>query len=124
MVNFCCAVINICFLYSAIVFYNSVGGLGILLAFFVFSSANEFTLIALDYGSRPLLYSKTIKVNWCRKIAHCNAKGRKAERLCANSCAPMWLRMGPFHQLDRSRFPALIRFCLQRTFFLIVNTRD
>jgi len=39
------------------------------------------------------------------------------------SIHPVKIHMGPFHVVDKGRAPALLRFCLQRTAFLVFKSR-
>lgn len=74
--------------------------------------------LMLDVGSRPILLSSSIlkrvkyryDYDWSRKFWR--------------SCKPISLDIGPFHKMDRSRGPAFLRFILQRTFFLSVQSRN
>ncbi|CAL8068538.1 unnamed protein product [Orchesella dallaii] len=71
----------------------------------------------IEYGSMPKLISKKMLNNYRR----CWGK-EKFSRKYLRACQPLAIRMGPFHEMNRSRMPAFLRFCLQRTIFLVVQT--
>jgi len=78
-----------------------------------------FVIVALDIASQPLLLSRSIIHSWKRW----RGPGYRWMAKFAKSCRPIGLNVGQFHVIDRKRVPIIIRFCLQRTFFLVMQTR-
>lgn len=111
-------------LYSILVFGQHFGKLAftgnacLLLIFSV------FYVVLLDTGSKPIPITRKFLHNLKENL---RANKRKQEthwfRLFLRSCQPISLNMGPLHKLDRGRGPAMIRFCLQRTIFLVVKNK-
>ncbi len=77
--------------------------------------------VVLDQGSQPVLQSSKVLKNWKRYNVSCNCRWT---RKFIRSCPKVVLRMGSFHAVDQSRAPNLMRFVLQRTFFLVKSFRD
>lgn len=74
----------------------------------------------LHLGSNSLLISTKITNSVKLAIPRSHAKwGRKFNK----SCPVVALKIGPFHSMDRKRGPALLRFVIQRTIFLVVNSK-
>ncbi len=69
-------------------------------------------------GSRSVLTSRNVrqrlngfdKCNWSKSFW--------------KSCPVIALLMGMFHKMDRERGPAFIKFVLQRTFLLVLKTKQ
>jgi len=83
-------------------------------------SVSIFMIAVLDVASKVQLASNLIlrrlKASAYSKSKYCRKRLRTMPTLR--------IFMGPFHAVDRARAPALIRFCLQRTVFLIFNSRS
>lgn len=78
-------------------------------------------LTILDMGSQPILKSSKLLENWKLCNQGCNCRwARKFLR----TCPKVVLSVGSFYALDRKRAPNLMRFVLQRTFFLVKSTGD
>lgn len=118
-VQFCGSAIIISLLYSVIVLRHTLNSYLVAGMTLVFCSTSCFCLLVMDYGSRPQVLS-TKKV-----LTSCRTKwaGWPLSRMFWKSCIPIAFDIGPFHKMDRQRGPALFRFCLQRTFFLVVQTK-
>ncbi len=84
-------------------------------AFFV----SSFTV---DVGSQ----SRMLSFGVLQRAKYCGLKcGRnKRSQKFFKSCAPIALKIGTFHNMDRERVPSLIRFVLQRVFFLVLKTKQ
>jgi len=83
-------------------------------------SVSIFMIAVLDVASRVQLVSNLI----LRKLkASCYSKSKYCRKRL-RTMPTLRIFMGPFHAVDRARAPALIRFCLQRTVFLIFNSRS
>ncbi len=75
--------------------------------------------VVLNMGSQPILKSSKVLQKWRVYNQECTCNWtRKFVRSCPN----VVLHMGSFHNLDRSRAPGLMRFVLQRKFFLVKST--
>ncbi|CAL8129228.1 unnamed protein product [Orchesella dallaii] len=105
-------------LYATIVFGHRISNILILLLVTICIVTIIFCLSLLEIGSMPQLISKKILVKW--KLW----RDDKYHKKWLRSCKPITMQVGPLHKLDRQRGPALIRFCLQRTFFFVVKTRS
>lgn len=118
-IQFCGSAIIICSLFPALVFWKN---LPVNLVFLLASTcilSIVFVLAVHDYGSRPLVGSQkflfTCSKWWRRDVW---------ARTYFQGCQPIFFKIGHFHRVDRSRGPSLMRFCLQRTFFLVVKFRS
>lgn len=76
--------------------------------------------LMLGMGSKTIIVS--CKILQRVKLWNANA-GNKLSRKFFRSCPTIALRVGEFHKMDSERAPALIRFILQRTFFLVLRTK-
>jgi len=83
--------------------------------------AVEYIVFMLNFASLSLLHSKAALGYWGRWRWNRPCDQRLGRFL--KSCRPVCLYAGQFHVLDRMRAPVLIRFCLQRAFFLVVQSR-
>jgi len=97
-----------------------------LLSNFMYASSLFFSLSLLfskcilsDIGSRSLIISSQIIRSSNSRI---NVFHRKEFQKFSKSCPLILLKVGSFHYIDRQRVPHLLRFVLQRTFFLVVRT--
>lgn len=117
IVQFGGSTLTICLLYAVIVFLEQLpGSVLVLLVTFLLLIFIACAFI-LDYGSKPIVKSDQLLetiVGW--------EKPSPMWQVCLRSCQPVALKMGPFHKIDKGRVPAMVRFCLQRTFFFVVNT--
>lgn len=118
-VQFCGSAVIISLLYSIIVLRESLHSYLVIGMTLVFCSTSCFCFLVMDYGSRPQIVSRGV-------LARCKERwaGFHMSKLFWKSCRPIAFQIGPFHYMDRQRGPALFRFCLQRTFFLIVQTKS
>lgn len=119
LVEFSGAAILVTFLYLALEFGMYLPTWSKVLLSLTFLLAAAVVLVILDMGSRPILMSVKILEKWRLLHLKCRCKWiRKFQR----SCPKIGMRIGSFHALDRSRAPNLMRFVLQRTFFLVKST--
>jgi len=85
-----------------------------------------FIYVVLEVASKVMLKSKAFTAS-THKWTTCYTNGDRAQarivKRYIRSLTPAKIYMGPFHVVDKSRGPALLRFCLQRTTFLIVKGR-
>ncbi len=86
------------------------------------ASISVFLLLCVmfDVGSQSLLISSKI-IRWSTSAVG-RDKTSKLFRKFAKSCPPVVLKVGNFHRIDRQRGPALIRFIVQRTVFLLLKS--
>lgn len=80
-----------------------------------------FICIILELGSSQLSISNsflTTMIHW--KVE--NTEERNFHKRYVRSLHPLKIYMGPFHVLDSGRAPALMRFCIQRTVFFMVQS--
>lgn len=79
-----------------------------------------FLIIMLEMTSQVITLSKSIKTQWSsafyEKSCWFNAFNR--------SCPPLKIVVGPFGKIGRDKMSTVIRFCLQRTIFFIVWSRQ
>jgi len=75
-------------------------------------------LFFFEVGSRPLLISRGI----LRQLKNYRRSGW-ATRF-AKSCKPIAMHVEAFYKMDRRFGPAFVRFCAQRTVFLVVQTES
>ncbi|CAL8129226.1 unnamed protein product [Orchesella dallaii] len=116
-IQFTGAALMICLLYSIILFGHTLNFKLVLFMVFMLCAAMVFTFLILDVGSRPIILSKKLLGKWLRW------RSEKSWGKFLRSCDPISLRVGPFHRMDRGRGPALIRFTVQRTFYLVVQSK-
>jgi len=117
-VQFCGAVAIIATGYAVIVFssHMTTSMLAGLLSINIISAV--FCTCKLEFGSMPRQISIKMINSWAQwgNIKYC--------KKFVKSCKPLSIQVGPFHIMDRNRAPALIRFCMQRTIFLVVQSRQ
>ncbi|CAL8147195.1 unnamed protein product [Orchesella dallaii] len=77
-----------------------------------------FVLKVLDIASKGLLCSKGFLRNFGKLPGYRDDIFRRYRK----SLPPLHMNTGPFHVVDRGRAPALIKFCLQRTAFLVFKS--
>ncbi len=124
------------YVWPAIQFYGAVGVIAILCVLLLLQNnlpifaiiglvtfAVGITLLIclmLGMGSKTIIVSRKIlqRVKWWNING-----GNKFTRKLFRSCPTIALRVGEFHKMDSERVPALIRFILQRTFFLVLKTK-
>lgn len=115
--QFACSCIVISIMYCTIVFGAQLNNYLLSLMVLVMIISTIGLIAVLDYGSRPLMFSrrllfvekKWITCEWTKRYL--------------KSCPVISLKVGMFHKMDRDRGPATLRFCLQRTFFLVVQSK-
>lgn len=123
VVEFVSASGSITLLYTLLVLDSVLSGL-IKIAIVSFIAAifcSTFT--PLFVGNHSLQLSKVV----IAKLKH-NQFLIQNDRACirkfSKSCAPIALKVGGFHEMDKERTPNLMRFILQRTFFLVFKTKQ
>ncbi len=113
----------IAMLYALLVFDKYINGLFKLGLIVTILTVVSVACVPLLIGSQCLSISRNIIFN----LKNYKCYGNKADNLnkyFLKSCAPISLKIGYFHEMDRTRVPSLIRFILQRTFFLVFKTKD
>lgn len=118
--QFACSAIVIAMMFTTINFGATFSGYMLICVVYVMCTSSVAIFLVLDYASRPLLMSTRLLAGtkrWRKKRSTWTSK-------FVRSLSPVCLRVGMFHKMDRSRGPATIRFCLQRTFFLVVQSRS
>lgn len=124
------------YLWPSIEFYGSVGVIAVLYILLVFKVSLPYTavfvMIALvlslvivmcllmGMGSNLIIISgKTLQrvKHWNTNLEH------RWTRKMFKSYQRVTIRVGDFHKMDRKRVPSLMRFILQRTFFLVIQTK-
>jgi len=106
-------------LYTAIVSHGHIPNFVYILSIILTVLITLYLLILLDIASRGFGASKLF-LGSIKKWPLCrDSVFRKYSR----SLRPLKIYTGPFHVVDKGRAPALLRFCLQRTTFLVVNSR-
>lgn len=118
-IQFLGAVLLIAFLYSVLILGTHYRFWTIFLLSLNFLVVLTIVWTLIGMGSQPILKSSKLLKNW--KFYNQNCKCRWSKRFL-RSCPKVVLQMGSFHALDRSRAPSLMRFVLQRTFFLVKST--
>lgn len=111
---------SICFLYTLIVFDNQLEKVFIVIVTLVLIATVSTCILILEMGSRPL------KLSSGRNGILIKLKGWNNDswfKRFLKSCQPIAIRIGPFHKMDKERSPAFIKFILQRTIFLVVQTK-
>lgn len=110
----------IIFIFCLLSFWRELDALVIFGLVLVTIFTGGFQNIVFEFASRPFLCSgKTL--SFCRKRY---AENSVFLQKFFASCQPIALRMGVFHRIDRERWPSLIRFISQRTFFLLKATQS
>lgn len=116
MWEFLAASVIITIFYTLIVFKNQVP-IALLL---IMTSINFIAICALclimDLGSVCGRESRFMRARF-KQIS-----SSQLCRLVFRSCPPLEMKVGDFHKMDRQRSPVLMRFILQRTLTLVVNT--
>ncbi len=121
VLEFIGSMLCICLGYSFVVYSHLFGNLFKLAMTSVLILLLCVIVFVMDVGSRSLCSSfKSIRQmklllkqndpTWFRNFV--------------KSCSPVALKIGCFHKMDRSRGPHLVPFILQRTFFLVLKSRD
>jgi len=78
-----------------------------------------YVFLLFDLASTGLIASKS----FLRSLRKWPYSRNSLFRRYIKSLQPLRIYTGPFHVVDKGRAPALLRFCLQRTIFLVVKTR-
>lgn len=109
----------IALLFSIINFRNILSKQLLFVIILTFVTMMIFLYFLLDCASRPFHISRKV-------VKRCSGRWRKCQWSLRffKSCQPITLKIGPFHKIDTERAPLMIRFCLQRTFFLSVEVRQ
>lgn len=118
VVQFCGAMLSISLFYPLVAFDDQLPSVIQIVLFIFLLNFTLDTCLVLNYGSLTITYSSsvlTLTKNW----RHC----RWTQRFFS-SCPVLAIGVGGFHKMDKGRSPGLIRFVLQRTFFLVVKTRS
>lgn len=71
----------------------------------------------MESASRTLQNSRSVVVSMKKSRDKCN---RKRINTFANSCNQIKIYAGGFHVIKKERYAILLRFILQRTFFVVV----
>ncbi len=119
MIQFNGAVSLILLLYSILIIVKYLTIWSKILVYLTFIIGVVIICVVLHTGSQPILKSRNILHHWRIYNQTCDCRWT-AKFL--RSCPEVVLRMGTFHAMDRSRAPNLMRFVLQRTFFLVKST--
>ncbi len=101
-------------------YWNGIFKLGLLISILTVGSV---ICVPLLIGSHCLSISKYIIVK-LKRHKYNKREVDKWNSCFLKSCKPISLKIGPFHEMDRTRVPCLVRFILQRTIFLVFKTRD
>lgn len=117
LIQFVGGMMLISVLYGLLVFHGRMPMIVTLCISLTIMSATFTICVILDLASRPILISGKIKQK-LKSLGKC-----KWSQKFFRSCPKIALRVGNFHQMDRGRGPAFIRFVLQRTFFLVIKTK-
>lgn len=115
-------------LWSILVFGETLKSLVLLFFIALLILISCYVILSMDVGSWPISASQKFLTEFKgefdpKSFGGLSTNERKWKRMFIRACQPVCFQVGPFHKLDRARGPALIRFCLQRTFFLVVNSR-
>ncbi len=105
----------IAFMYSVIVFHKQIPAVATIIISLVMISTTLLCVIMLNMGSKPMLHSAQI-------LGRTNQNGCIVTRKIFRSCPIISLRIGMFYKMDRNRSAAFIKFILQRTFILVLQT--
>jgi len=109
-------------IYTAIVSNGKLPSMLYFISVFFSMFVVVFIYIVLDVASKGTLVSKVVLKSFTKwKIQRENAPLLKK---VIKSLYPVKIHMGPFQVVDKGRAPALLRFCLQRTTFLIFKSRS
>ncbi len=92
-----------------------------IIMFLLLLAALGFNCFLLDFGSKSLFISERILSRGKAGLDHDNSKWLLK---FVKSCSPISLRVGWIHKMNRESWPSFVRFVLQRTFFLVVKSRD
>ncbi len=111
---------NIGVLYILLVFKETLPLAAIVVMITLGLSMTTFMCLMLGMGSQSI--SKSVKI--LQRVKYCNTESRSKSALkMFKSCPKIVIRVGAFHKIDKKRVPSLIRFILQRTFFLVIKTK-
>lgn len=105
-------------LYLVIVLHGRIHSLCYLVLVLLWFTGQSFCFLILDFGSRPMLASKKY-LNHAKKVDETS----RWIRMFYASCVPITMKVGSFHNLDRVRCLDFVRFCFQRTFVLVLQTK-
>lgn len=119
-IQFVGSILIICLLYILLVLSDDMPVIMLSALFSLMFGATGNCCLILDRGKCVYDSSRKVIVS-CKNQYILRSKWWK---LFFKSCQPLSIKVGPFHRMDRRTAPSFIRFILQRTFFLIVNTRS
>ncbi|CAL8146379.1 unnamed protein product [Orchesella dallaii] len=103
-------------LYSLIVFGRQLSPIFIGLGLSIIISTTTFCLYVFELGSRP----QSISLGIIKGLRTC--KRRSWSYKFSKSCKPITMKVGSFHKMDRKLGSSFVKFLVQRTVFLIVQT--
>lgn len=116
-----CSAVIIGSLFGAIVLHGKVALPGYLAFPFFCVNCAGILFGTIHMCSCITLSSISLKRKWRQKD---NYGGSTWFRAFAKSCPDLKIRIGPFHVVDRAKLALVYRFCLQRTFFCVVYSRE
>lgn len=115
-----CSAVTIGSLFGTIELHGKIPMLGYLAFPCFFINCVLILFGTIHLCSSITLSSKSVKNRWSSN----NYYWSLWMRVLARSCPDLKIKIGPFHNVDRERLAIVYRFCLQRTFFLIIYSRS
>lgn len=109
-------------LYALLIFDQYLNGLFKVVLIITIVTMACVVWVPLIIGSQCLCVSKFIIFKLQQKKNNVRGVDKWKKRFLKSS-TPITLRIGPFHAMNKKRIPCLIRFILQRTFFLVLKTK-
>lgn len=121
--QFTCAALSISLMYSTIKLGSNLPAKLYIPLMTIMCASIIFIFCVFDYGSRPLMNSTKLlqRCKYWKTRASCTGQWK---RKFLKSFSPIYFRVGHFHKMDRGRGPATLKFCLQRTFLLLVQSKE
>lgn len=109
--------LNISLLYSVLAFWKHldwriIGGILTILSFEVLAQQIFYEFASSSYDSTKGVVAFLKRENW---------RDPYVRKFCA-SCKPISLKVGMFHEINRRSWPYLLRYCSQRTIFMLKAT--
>lgn len=121
VLEFIGSMLSICLGYAFVVYIHLFGIPMKLAVVSVLATLLVVIIFVMDVGSQSLCLS----VKSIRFMNHLLKQNEsKWFRKFVKSSSPVALKIGCFHKMNRNRGPRLIRFILQRTFFLVLKSKD
>ncbi|CAL8146382.1 unnamed protein product [Orchesella dallaii] len=105
-------------LYSLVIFGNQLSPIFVAVGIFIIITTTIFCLFVFELGSRP----QSLSVCIIKRLRNC--KRNSLSWKFGKSCRPIVLKVGHFHKMDRKLGSSFVRFCVQRTVFLVVQTNS